>query len=279
MSSLWKPSYMRRWAGVLALSGAASVAGGCAPAITTQQEVQLGRQYAAEINRELPVVQDAEINRYINRLGNTLARQADPRGIDYTFYVVNSDVVNAFAVPGGFIYINRGLIDRTDNLSELAGVLGHEIGHVVARHGVEQMQQMQNAQLGLALGSILLGQPSDLAQVGVQLGAGAYFSKNSRQAENEADGLAVRYVYDAGINPEGIVSFFGELLEQRQGNPSTIEQWFSTHPLTEDRISNTRRDVQRILSGPNSDLIVNTPAYRDFQNRVRTLPPAPQQRR
>jgi predicted Zn-dependent protease len=147
-----KSKTFRRWTGVLALSGAtAGLAAGCAPSV--QEEVQMGRQYAAEINRQLPIVQDAAIHRYINELGGQIAAVADQRGIQYTFYVVNSDVVNAFAVPGGFIYINRGLIDRAENMSELAGVLGHEVAHVVARHGVDQMVRMQRAELGVVLGA------------------------------------------------------------------------------------------------------------------------------
>lgn len=267
----------RRWGGVIALSAAPAVAAGCAPAISTQQEVELGRQYAAEINQQLPIVQDASINRYINRLGDQIARKADPRGIDYTFFVVNSDVINAFAVPGGYIYINRGLIENTDNMSELAGVLGHEIGHVVARHGVEQMQKMQNAQLGLMLGTILLGQPSDLAQAGIQVGGAAFFAKHSRGAENEADQLGIEYLVQAGIDPRGIPSFFQKLLDQRQRNPSTLEQWFSTHPLTEDRIENTRQAISAIPESRLRGLTSNTQEFQQFRSRVRGLPAAPQQ--
>src|SRR5688500_3421707 len=98
--------------------------------VSTQQEVQLGTEYSAQINAQLPIVQDAEINRYVNVLGDTIAKLADDRGIDYHFYIVNAPEINAFAVPGGFIYVNRGLIERTQSLSQLAGVLGHEIGHV-----------------------------------------------------------------------------------------------------------------------------------------------------
>ena len=104
--------------------------------VSTQQEVQMGQEYSAQINAQLPIVQDAEVNRYVNVLGDSIANLADSRGIDYHFYVVNAAEINAFAVPGGFVYVNRGLIDKTRNLSELAGVLGHEIGHVVRRHSV-----------------------------------------------------------------------------------------------------------------------------------------------
>jgi beta-barrel assembly-enhancing protease len=268
---------LRAGAGVLALAGGLVAAGGCAPAVTTQQEVQMGRQYAAEINRQLPIVQDATIHRYVNDLGNRIARGADPRGIQYTFYVVNSNQVNAFAVPGGFIYVNRGLIDRTDNLSELAGVLGHEIGHVVARHGIDQMQRMQNAEMAVNLAYILLGrQPGAVEQVGLQVGAGAYFARHSREAENEADALAVRYLAQAGINPEGIPTFFAKLLDDQQRQPARVEQWFMTHPLAQDRLENTRGFVQQIPAQQRQQMTTNTQDYQQFKQRLRQLP-APRQ--
>ena len=112
---------------------------------STQQEVELGQQYAAQLNQQLPLVRDAEVNRYINVLGDSIAGVADDRGLDYTFYVVDSPEINAFAVPGGFIYVNRGLIERSENLAQLAGVLGHEIGHVTERHSMEQMRSAPRA--------------------------------------------------------------------------------------------------------------------------------------
>jgi beta-barrel assembly-enhancing protease len=265
----------RRWTGILALSGAtAAISTACAPSL--QEEVQMGRQYAAEINRQLPIVDDAQVHRYINQLGNQIARAADQRGIQYTFYVVNSDVVNAFAVPGGFIYINRGLIDRSENLSELAGVLGHEVAHVVARHGVDQMVRMQRAELGANLAFVLLGRaPGQAEQLGLQLGAGAYFARHSREAEREADDLAVQYLVRAGIDPTGIVTFFQKLMQDQQGRPSTVEQWFATHPLTQERVENTRAAVQAVPAAQRQNLTTNTREFQQFQARVRQLPAAP----
>jgi predicted Zn-dependent protease len=119
--------------------GVAAVAMACG--VSTQQEVELGTQYSQQINAQLPIVSDPEINRYINVLGDSIAGLSDERNLDWRFYIVDSREVNAFAVPGGFIYVNRGLIERAQNLSMLAGVLGHEIGHVIERHSVEQMQR------------------------------------------------------------------------------------------------------------------------------------------
>jgi beta-barrel assembly-enhancing protease len=266
----------RRNAAVLALSGVMA-ATACAPAITTEQEVQMGAQYAAEINRQLPIVQQPQVHYYINQLGNTIARQADPRGIEYTFYVVNSHQVNAFAVPGGFIYINRGLIERANNMSELAGVLGHEIGHVVHRHGIEQMQRMQRAELGVNLAYILLGRaPSGVEQVGLQLGAGAFFARHSREAEREADQVAIDYLINVGIHPQGLVSMFEHLLAERQRSPGAVEQWFSTHPLTEDRMNDIQAEINRRPQTQLQNLAMDAAAYREFRQRVRQLPAPPQ---
>ncbi len=262
----------------LALGGMAATAGGCAPAISTEQEVQIGRQNAAQVNQQLPIIRDAAVNQYINDLGRSIARVADPRGIQYTFYVVNSNVVNAFALPGGYVYVNRGLVERADNASELAGVLSHEIAHVVERHGIEQVQRAQNANLGLALlYGVLLGRnPGGLEQVGIQAGGSLVFASYGRDAEREADLRGVDYMVRAGYNPNGMVRFFNELLAERQRNPSRLEQWFATHPLTEERIQNTSRAVQAIPNLNNRNLVTDTRAYQTFRTRVRSLPAASQ---
>jgi predicted Zn-dependent protease len=267
----------RRSAGALLLSGTMA-ASGCAPALTTQQEVQLGQQYAAEINSQLPIVQNPQIHSYINQLGEGIARRVDPRGIDYTFYVVNSDAVNAFAVPGGFIYLNRGLIERASNMSELAGVVAHEIGHVVERHSVDQMQKAQNANLllNVVYGVLLQRPPSGVEQVGVQLGGSAIFAGYSRDAEREADMQAVGYLVASGITPYGMPSFFQKLIEEQKRTPSTVEQWFSTHPLTQDRIDLVNEAIRSLPAGSLSNLTTDTQAFQQFRTRVSQLPPAPQ---
>ncbi len=255
------------------LAGAVLLVGACG--ISEQQEIQIGRQYAAEINRELPIIEDATIHRYINLLGDRIARQGG-RDLDYTFYVVNTNAVNAFAVPGGFIYVNRGLIERADNLSELAGVLAHEIGHVEERHSAEQIERMQRANLGLSMAYILLGRaPGTLERAGVQIAGAAIFAGFSRAAENEADAVAVPLLVSAGINPNGLVTFFQKLLEDQQRRPSTVEQWFSTHPLTQDRIENVRAEIARVPQSQLRNLTVNTEQFEAFQARVRSYPPPP----
>ena len=255
--------------------------GGCAPAVTTQQEVALGADYSRQINRQLPLVNDGATNQYINRLGRQIASRADQRGIPYTFYVVNSDLVNAFAIPGGYIYVNRGVIERADNVSELAGVLAHEIGHVVERHGIEQMQRANNANtmLSVLYGVLLRRNPSGVEQAGIQVGGSAVFAGYSRDAEREADLVAINYLMRSGISPNGLPSFFEELMAERQRNPSRVEQWFSTHPLTQERITNTRAAIQATPGAMSGNLATDTREFQSFRARVRSLTPVPQDRR
>jgi beta-barrel assembly-enhancing protease len=247
--------------------------------ISTQQEVQMGAEYAAQINSQLPIVQDAEVNRYINVLGDSIARLADNRGIDYSFYVVNAPEINAFAVPGGFIYVNRGLIDKTQSLSQLAGVLGHEIGHVVRRHSVQQMEKAQGANIGLILGCTLINVcGGDLAQTAINVGGAALFAKFGRDDEREADQEAIANVVRAGIHPRGIPEMFQILLSERERSPGAVEGWFATHPGEEERVRETQALINTIDPAILATLTVNTPRFTDFKNRVRALPPPPTRR-
>jgi beta-barrel assembly-enhancing protease len=269
---------MKQWfsrSGALALvAGGALAAGACG--ISPQQEMEMGRQYAAEINRQLPLVNDATVLRYVNNLGRSLAQQGG-RNIPYQFYVVNSAQVNAFAVPGGHVYINRGLIERTRNMSELAGVLAHEIAHVEHRHGIDQMERMQTANLALTVGYVLMGRgPSPVEEAVIGVGGQAYFARHSREAENEADATAVALLVRAGIDPGGLPTFFNVLLEEQRRQPSRVEQWFSTHPLTTDRVQNTQRMIQQVPAAQRRGLRQNTTEHTTALNRLRQLP-APRQ--
>jgi predicted Zn-dependent protease len=269
----------RRTAAIACLCGAGAAAG-CAPQVSTQQEVALGADYSAQINRQLPLLNDQATLSYVNQIGSQLAAIADPRGIRYHFYVVNSDVVNAFALPGGYVYVNRGIIERADNLSEFAGVVAHEVGHVAQRHSIEQLQRAQNANLGLnVLYGVLLGRaPSGVEQAGIQVGGSAVFAGYTRDAEREADQVAVGYMIRAGYNPNGLPSFFEELLSLQQRQPSRVEQWFSTHPTTSERVANTRAIIARTPGAQGGNLTTDTRAFQNFRSRVTSLP-APADRR
>ena len=242
-------------------------------AISTQQEVQMGTEYASQINAQLPIVQDAEINRYVNVLGDSIANLADNRGLDYHFYVVNAAEVNAFAVPGGFIYVNRGLIDRTQNLSQLAGVLGHEIGHVVRRHSVKQMEKANTANIGVMLGCTLINVcGNQAAAAAINIGGSALFAKFGRDDEREADAEGIKNVIRAGINPNGIPQMFEILLNERARNPSAVEGWFATHPGEEERIQETTAMIAQYDPAILRSLTTNSTRYNDFKARVRALP-------
>ena len=269
-------------AGALALAvGGAAAAGGCAPAMTTQQEVQAGGDYARQINAQLPILRDSYTNQYINQLGRQIAAQADPRGIPYTFYVVNSDVVNAFSIPGGYIYVNRGIIERADNVSQLAGVLSHEIGHVVERHGIQQAQRAQNANTALSVlyGVLMRRTPGTVERAGIQVGGTAVFAGYSRTAENEADRDAITYMIKSGYNPRGLPQFFGKMVSEQQRQPSKVEQWFSTHPGSAERVQNTTAAINATPGANNARLVTDTREFQNFRARVRSLTPAPQDRR
>lgn len=267
---------MRR---ILAGALLAVTAAGCS--VSTQQEKELGAQYSQQINTQLPIVQDPEVNRYINVLGDSIAGLTS-RGpeLDWKFYVVNSSEVNAFAVPGGYIYVNRGLIDRAQNLSQLAGVLGHEIGHVVKRHSIKQMQQQQGAQVGVTLGCVLLNVcGTDIAQAGINIAGSAIFAKFSRDDETQADEVGIENVVRAGISPKGIPEMFQILLEERQSNPGAVELWFGTHPTEESRIADTQAIINKIDPAILRSLTYNSPRFLDFKQRVQSLPAPPPTRK
>jgi beta-barrel assembly-enhancing protease len=268
-------TWTRRAAVTTLVAGGAALGTGCA--ISPQQEAEMGAQYAAEINRQLPIVQDAAVHRYLNVLGNQIAQHVQ-RPFNYRFYLVNSGQINAFAVPGGHIYINRGLIERTRNLSELAGVLAHEIAHVEERHSAQMIERMQRAELGLTAAYILTGRaPGGLEQAGVNILGNLWMAQHSREAEREADATAVPLLVRAGIDPRGLPSFFEVLLQEQQRSPGRVEQWFSTHPLTAERTAETQRMIQQVPAAQLQGLTTNTPQYEDFKARVARLPAPPAQ--
>jgi beta-barrel assembly-enhancing protease len=243
--------------------------------VTTQQELEMGAQYSAEINRQLPLVSDGSANSIINQMGDQIARSGQ-RGINYTFYIVNSDQVNAFAVPGGYVYVNRGLITRTRNMAELAGVLAHEIGHVEHRHGAEQMERMQRANLGVNLAYILLGrQPGQAEATAVNAAGSIYFARHSREAENEADAAAIPMLMASRVDPRGLVTMFQLLISEQQRQPSAFEQWFSTHPTTQDRIAHTQQLINQVPAANLRNLNTTSSAYNTLKSRLRALPAAP----
>jgi predicted Zn-dependent protease len=247
---------------------------GCA--VSTQQEVQMGQQYSAEIAKQLPLVQDPEVVRYINVLGDSLAKVTDDRSLQWHFAVVDSKEVNAFAVPGGYVYVNRGLIERAQSMSQVAGVIGHEIGHVTKRHSIKQMQKQQGAGIGVNLACILTRVcDSGLAQSAIQIGASGVFAQFSQQDESEADAEGVKTVIRARIDPNGIPGMFRILLDERKSSPGALDAFFATHPMEETRIAATQKLIAAYPTSQLQGLSKDSPNFAAFKRRLLSLPAPP----
>ena len=214
--------------------------------ISLEKEIQMGRQLAAEIERQVKLVEDPTINEYVNRVGQNLVRNSDAK-VPFTIKVVESDEINAFALPGGFFYVNSGLILAADDESELAAVMAHEIAHVAARHGTENASKAQMVNIA-SLPLIFLGGVGGFA---LRQAAGflipMQFLQFSRKAEAEADYLGVEYLYKAGYDPGAAVSFFEKLQARESARPGSVSKMFSTHPPTGDRIEMTKKNIEAVL--------------------------------
>jgi beta-barrel assembly-enhancing protease len=268
-----QPRILTRLAAGLAACAALSA---CAGSISQQEEVQIGQQNAAQINAQLPMLNDATINAYVNSLGRTIAQRTSRADLDWHFSVVNSEVINAFALPGGYIYVNRGVLTNASNESELAGVLAHEIEHVVRRHSVKQMEQAQGANVGVGLACALTRVcENTAAQAAIQVGGTAVFARFSRADEVQADEGGFNNVINAGINPRGMLTFFQKLMaEEQQNGGGNASAWFSDHPGTQDRIA----DIQRMLSESGNrigGLRTDSQGFQSMKARLRQLPAAP----
>jgi beta-barrel assembly-enhancing protease len=261
----------------LASSMALSIALATACQVSEDEEVQLGRQNAEQVNAQLRLVHDPAVTGYVQQLGLAIARTTSRADLDWQFFVVDSKEVNAFALPGGFIYVNRGLIERAHRLDELAGAIGHEIGHVVRRHSVQQMEKQTGANVAVGLGCTLTRLcNSDVARAAIQVGGAALFARYSRTDEAEADSEAVINVIRVGLDPEGIPSLFRRLLEERRTSPLRIAAFFASHPLEEDRIRATEREIAALDPAELKDLKRDDPSYRSFRAAVAALPPSPE---
>ena len=215
--------------------------------ISESQEVALGRQANKEVTAQYGTVDDPSLQRYFSDVGQKIAAISDRPDLPWHFAVVDDPVVNAFALPGGFVYFARGILPYMNNEAEMAGVLGHEIGHVAARHAVTQASKAELFSLGLGLGSILsptFQQFSGLAQQGV----GLLFLKYSRDDESQADRIGVRYMYKAGYDPRELSDFFTVFQKLEEQSKGSLPTWLSTHPAPPDRIQRTHQLAAQLVS-------------------------------
>ena len=235
--------------------------------IPTGQEVAIGAQMAQQVEATEKRLQDSTWQVYLTEIGNRIVRICDRQDIEYHFTVIESDVVNAFAAPGGYIYFYTGLLREMDSEAELAAVMAHEISHVVARHGIKRLQKALGVALAYEL--VLGGNSSETIEAAVGVGMGLLFAGYSREAEREADNFGLYYMIKAGYDPNGMLDMFATLTELGGGGSTNLfERLARSHPETEERIANTR--TQLMLQQPLAPSLVMS---RDkYQTMLRRLP-------
>jgi predicted Zn-dependent protease len=239
--------------------------------ISQEKEIALGKQYATEIERNAKILTDPVINEYVNRVAQNIARNSDLQ-VPLTVKVIDSPEVNAFALPGGFLYVHSGLLRAADEESQLAGVIAHEVAHVAARHWASQMTKATLAQwASLALIFVPMSYPVYMGVAQAYLnGVPLAFLKFSRSAEAEADYLGIQYMYKAGYDPDSYVTFFGKLIDLERRSPGSVPKIFADHPPTPERILKSEEAIKEIL--PKRDqYLVSTSEFEDIKSRLETV--------
>jgi peptidase M48-like protein len=234
-----------------------------------ETEIRMGKQYAMQVENSVKMVQDPVVNEYVNRIGQNLVRNSDAQ-VPFTIKVIDSDEVNAFALPGGFFYVNSGLILAADEEAELAGVMAHEISHVAARHGTRQMTRAQWANIGTIPLIFLGGGIGYGIYEAAGLGLPLTFMKFQRDFEAEADYLGLQYMYKTGYDPQAFISFFEKIQAKEKKKPGTIAKAFASHPQTPDRIAASQKEIATILPAK-AQYIVTTSEFDDVKSRLATI--------
>jgi beta-barrel assembly-enhancing protease len=231
-----------------------------------ETEIKVGKQYSMQVDNSVKMVQDPVVNEYVNRIGQNLVRNSDAQ-VPFTIKVIDSDEVNAFALPGGFFYVNSGLILAADEEAELAGVMAHEIAHVCARHAMRQMTRANWANIG-TLPLIFVGGGIGYAVYeAAGLGLPLTFMKFQRNFEAEADYLGLQYMYKTGYDPQAFISFFEKIQAKEKKKPGTLAKAFASHPQTPDRIEESQKEIATILPAK-TQYIVSTSEFDDVKSRL-----------
>src|SRR5262249_16369745 len=241
-------------------------------AFSPAQDIDMGKQSAAQIEKEINLITDRDITNYIATLGAQLvARTPNENKFPFTFKVVDEKEINAFALPGGPVYVNRGAIEAADNEAQIAGVIGHEISHVILRHGTNQASKGQLiGGIGGALGGILGGGAlGQVASAGGALAANSVLLRYSRDAETQADLMGAQNLYDSGYAPRAMAEFFDKLAKEHKG--TSVEQFFSNHPIPENRIAKVNTEITKIGPEP-SNPKVDTPEFQRAKKSLLAMP-------
>jgi len=234
-----------------------------------EKEIALGKQLAQEVERQAKIVDDPIIAEYVNRVGQNLVRNSDAK-VPFTIKVLDSEEVNAFALPGGFFFVNTGLMLKADTEAELAGVMSHEIAHVAARHGTKQATKAELINIA-SIPLIFMGGWTGYAiRQGAGLAIPLGFLQFTQGAEREADYLGLQYMYKAGYDPTAFVDFFEKIQTLEKKKPGTLAKVFSSHPMTDNRIKSAQDEIQKILVAK-PEYVVNTSEFNDVKNRLAML--------
>lgn len=231
-----------------------------------ETEIKIGKQYAMQVDNSVKMVTDPVVNEYVNRIGQNLVRNSDAQ-VPFTIKVIDSDEVNAFALPGGFFYVNSGLILAADEEAELAGVMAHEISHVCARHAMRQMTRANWANIGTIPLIFVGGGIGYAIYEAAGLGLPLTFMKFQRNFEAEADYLGLQYMYKTGYDPQAFISFFEKIQAKEKKKPGTIAKAFASHPQTPDRIAASQKEIETILPAK-TQYIVSTSEFDDVKSRL-----------
>ena len=248
--------------------GERNVAGGL-NLYSLEKEIALGKQLSIEVQKQARVIDDPVVAEYFNRLGQNLARHSDVT-FPVTFTLIEADEINAFTLPGGFIFVNTGVLRLSDNEAELASVLAHELGHAAARHATRQASRDRV----ISLSSIPLSMAGGVAGLAVRQMAGLVtplaFFHFSRAFETEADLLGIQYLWKAGFDPNASVDMFERVESTERKQPGSVSQLFRTHPLTPDRIDQTQKNIAKLLPGQ-AEYVINTSEYEAVRERLAML--------